>query len=176
MRRSTLDFCLGGQRSLRAASGPPLDSSAHSRGSQCAQLPETRNPKPEILNLNPESRNPRPKTQTRISKPETRNPKPETQIPKPESRIPKPKTRNRRQLQLDPAESAEWSRAIKLIFATQWPKLRTISRRAQPVNLPALAGYLHSLKRVSLRGGPTQLVEGAEAEDESCLRSGSRIV
>jgi hypothetical protein len=36
--------------------------------------------------------------------------------------------------------------------------------------------HLQSLKRVSLRGGPNELVEGAEAEDESCLRSGSWIV
>jgi hypothetical protein len=28
-------------------------------------------------------------------------------------------------------------------------------------------------ERVSLRDGPTELVEGAEVEDESCLRSGS---
>ena len=33
-----------------------------------------------------------------------------------------------------------------------------------------------SLKRVLLRGGPNELVQGAEAEDESCLRSGSSLV
>ena len=63
----------------------PLDFSAHSRGSQCAQLPETRKPNPEIRNPKPETPNPIP---------ETRNPKPETRNPKPEPRNPKPETRN----------------------------------------------------------------------------------
>ena len=33
-----------------------------------------------------------------------------------------------------------------------------------------------SLKRVSFRGGPNELAEGAEAEDESCVRSGSQTL
>ena len=103
-----------------------------------------------------------PQSSTLHHRPSTLNPQPSTLKQQPSTRDPQPSTLNPQPSTLDPGP------------LTLNPHSQVLNPHPPPITPdPRPTPHTLSLKRVSLRVGPNELAENAEAEDESCLRPGS---